>query len=137
MKDRITVVEMVCHQQENSEPHALESRFCRPIENSEQPYSRSFVVGETPKKLIDKYCWVENPGMIHVSNDEGNRLSLTPTSEETTEIEDRIIEIYNEGSRGWLVPPREPFRGTPVDWQTLMIRCLNGEAHYTLTVFPM
>lgn len=137
MKDRITVVEMICHQQQNSDPVASEVRFCRQLENKEQPFQRKTKIGEEWQLLIGKHCWVEEPGMIFVINHEGERFEVNPTPEELADVEARVLEIGVPGSKGnWLVPPREPFRGTSTSPKDVYIRSLHGEVQYTLIVYP-
>ena len=140
MKDRLTVVSMIYHQQGDQEATLEEIRYVRTLKTEdEQPYQRtSLKVGTEWKPLIPKGCWVEKPGMILVQNHEGEWFPVTPTPEELAEVMNRTLEIGETvyPVNTWLIPPKEAFHGYPSSSSDLYIRCKAGEARYSITVFP-
>ena len=135
---RLTVVEQVYYQREDSDLQCTENGFSRDLDTDEQQYVRGPMgVGEKWEKLDTG--WVEEVAMIVVRNNEGEGLKLQPTEEEKEESAKKIIELSLDSDiRGgvWLVPPGESFRGYPSNSSIVYIRCQYGETKFTITAIP-
>jgi len=129
------VVEIVYHQQKNRPATSSDNRFTRSLANDQQPFYRIGIeVGKDWQPLIEN-CWITDIGMIHIFN-EGTRFVVQPTTEEQAEADAKILEISEKRANGWLIPPKETFRGSPTNPENLWIRSLHGRITYTLTVYP-
>lgn len=138
MQDRITVIEQIYHQPDGKSPTLNETRFDNLLETKGQPYKRIEIeAGPEWTPLIPKGCWLDKVGMIFVENEEGRHFTVNPSQEELKAINRRVLLItdHNELS-GWEVPPREGFRGRHSKPESLMVRCREGVAKYTITAYP-
>jgi len=136
IKNRMTVVERVHHQIPGSEPGSVESTFSRELESDEQPYLRFAKAAEDWQPL--DLGWVEQVGMLCISNDEGRNLSVVPTDDEKAETAKKILEItYNvNGEECWIVLPKESMRANPSHPKNLFIRSQHGTVRITIYVIP-
>ena len=135
VKDRITVVETVYHQQFNEPTFTIPSRFSRWLETKEQPYQRRCVATEEWQPL--ECGWIDKPGMLIITNREGRFAQTLPTDEEKVEVDKKIIQLsYNQLKPEWLIPPGESMRGCPGFVKFLYIRCQSGTAQYELYLLP-
>ena len=145
-RDTLTVVETVYHQPAGEEPTAVSVQYVRPLETQEQPYVRKIRVGEQWQPL--DLGWIEQPGMIWLTNDEGRGLQVNPTPEERAAIEAKVIclvtKVVNAGvlagilaedDFSWEVPPGESFRGRPTCAKRVWLRCRSGTAKATIRVY--
>jgi hypothetical protein len=151
---RLAVVATVYHVPQDDEPVSVQYQFDRSVRSDEQTYTRRVKIGEQWTPL--DHGWVEQAGMVVVSNDEGRFLKANPTIEEKAETSLKIIEIAvvaimtSEKNRTMHSPPRLPdvtvpfglvYPGetthlTPLDVKTLRLRCRSGTARVSLTVIP-
>ena len=136
IQNSITVVEMAYLQSQNLDTECVESRFSRPIESPEQLYKRRIFVTKEWKPL--KTGWIEEAGMLIISNEEGKNLSTNPTEDEKQEIASKIIEVSSSISASFalLIPPEESMRIMPSDASLLCIRCKSGNAMAIINAFP-
>lgn len=133
--DRVTIVEMVYHQQFNGQPFVFESKFSSTCEESEQPYQRYTKVVEQWQPLD---CgWLRGrAGVILICNEEGKNLPANPSEKEKFEIASRVVEIRHDGDKhSFIVPPKESIRIRTTDDAKLLVRCLCGPAKIALCVF--
>lgn len=137
---RIGVVSTIYHQQPDAEPIAVEARFSRWLESSEQPYLRKLTIGEkwTPLDL----GWLQGAGRIFLKNEEG-RFAVQPTQEEREATMSRIVELAVvepiTGNRhfSWgKVRPGESLCFEPTDPTSVRLRCQRGQARVTLLIVP-
>jgi hypothetical protein len=148
-KGHISVVETVYHQLTDGQPIAVESRFSRSTETDEQPYQRKITVTEEWKSI--DHGWIEQVGMLHLSNEEGV-FSVMPTEEEKQEVLEKIVEIGVAEIQSFanakisfspanilvclIILPQESMRVVPYDIPRLRIRCRKGTAKCIITLFP-
>lgn len=137
MKDKLTVVCRIYHQQEKTNPTLSEFNFTRRPENSDQPWQRmNQLVGQEWIPLIDKRCWIEEAGLILVLNHETERYDKIPDKDVLENDQKKVIEIAGDRDNPLLVLPGEGFSFSPKRMQNLSIRCQHEQARYTITVFP-
>jgi hypothetical protein len=115
---RLTVMEQLCHQPGDAQPSADPLSFGRWLESDEMPFRRPRAKAAEEWKPLD--CgWVETAGMLWVKNDGPGVLKLAYGDEP-----------------GWLVYPGESMRAVPEEAKNLRVRCVSGEAVYSITVIP-
>lgn len=138
LKARFVVVDKLYYEMPNTEPIVVDSGFARWLETDEQPYIRRFTVGEQWQAV--NTGWLEETSMLLIENNE-ERFTVNPTSEEKTEAAQKVIEIafpagkeWTEAS--WLILPGESLRGTPANIKNLWLRCRKGKAKCTITLIP-
>lgn len=139
MQDRITVIEQVYHQPEGKSPTLSDSRYDRLLESKGQPYKRiELEVSEEWQPLIPQGCWLDKPGMIFITNEEGRYFAVNPTQEELEAINRRVLLISERQTDldSWMVHPRESFKGNHTNPLGLKVRCEKGQAKYNITVYP-
>jgi hypothetical protein len=138
----LTVVEMVYHQLTAGQPVVAESRFGRPLKTDEQPYRRTFRLGE--QWVSVETGWVDQPAMLMISNETGKGLTANPTQEMRDELSRKVIEMgvsVCSVIEDTVVPvlkilPGESFRGQPSEIGSLRVRCAHGETKCTVTAIP-
>lgn len=135
----MTVVDTVYYQQSGQEPTVASSRYNRRIVQDEQPFMRIAKVG-TDWISVDT-GWVEEAGMLMISNEEDLISGRNPTPEELTDLDGRVIEVAfgdpnDPPEHRWLILPGESMRAHPSDVKALIMRCQTGSARYKLSVFP-
>lgn len=136
---RITVVDTIYHQRTGSQPTAVESRFCVGVQSDEQPYTRSFKVGEE-WKLLD-HGWIDQCSMLLLSHDDDGSRQVQPTEEKRKELDEQVVELSFTSlptlqNPDLLVPYKESIRIIPVSLERVFIRCRKGIARCTVTIFP-
>ncbi len=153
---KITVVESIYHRPGPNQPMSqVPIQFSRDCHTDEQTYGpRQIRVG--PEWQPIELGWFKdqplNVGMIVLVNNEGRFTQRVPTEEERAEAASKVIEVgiligQDDGSfhKGPLIDiilpfaiviPTEGQRLTPADPLLLRIRCRNGIARCTLTIFP-
>lgn len=90
--NRVTVMESICHENENG-PHQIPlSPFSYSLQSDEQTYSRIMTVGSDWVKM-DTGWLGESVSMIHLYNMEGKLGPHRPTDEQKSEIESRVIQV--------------------------------------------
>src|SRR4051812_39423985 len=87
----LTVVEMVYHQVTAGQPIVAESRFGRHLKTDEQPYRRTFRLGE--QWVSVETGWVDRPAMLMIANETGRGLTTNPTQEMKDELSRKVIEV--------------------------------------------
>jgi hypothetical protein len=138
----LTVVEMVYHQLTAGQPVVAESRFGRPLKTDEQPYRRTFRLGE--HWISVETGWVDRPAMLMITNETGKRLVANPTQQVRDELSRKIIEVgvsVCSVIEDTVVPvfkilPGESFRGQPFEINSLRVRCAYGETKCSITAIP-
>lgn len=136
---RLSVVELTYYQlMEGGQPTCVDVRFSRWLHTEEQPCIRKLVATEEWETI--KGNWVEDVSMVVIENHTGKGRQTIPTPEEKAFVESQVIEIGFETFPSiyiaLLVHPGEAVRFAPNDFKALRLRCRNGEAKYTATVFP-
>lgn len=113
---------------------SLAANSNRKLASDEQMYQRRCTATDKWEQLDTG--WVKDIALLHVENKEG-RFLINPSEEEREDSDKRVLEISYcpEVVGGWLIPPRETFRGTP-SGSTLYIRCKHGEAKYLVSAIP-
>jgi len=136
-QDRITVIGTVYHQPYGADAQAIEYRFSRLLDTSEQLYERRLVATEEWKPID---CgWIDQSSLIVIKNIEGKFLQKNPTEEERKEAEAKVLEVSfadTLSSDVWLIRPGEAFSGSPSNVKRLCIRCRKGAAKYILYLLP-
>ena len=140
----LTVVETVYHQPAGGFPDTLlgdASRYHRELASDEQAYERHRVL-KTAWEPLD--CgWVEKCGMLLIRNDEG-QFHTIPTPEQRAEVMRRVIQVaFGDEDPSpcsktavILVPPGETCRFYPADAKLIRLRCIEGNARYTICLVP-
>ncbi len=134
--DRLTVVEMVAYQQVGEEASQFDSRYSLACKTSDQVWDRKLTVGEEWQPLITKHCWVENPGMVIISNCAGSFTQVQPTEKEQAVEDAKILSVACDGYGICYIPPQGNMRFWPNHLSSLSICCRAGETKYNITVIP-
>lgn len=142
--NRLTVVETIYHQRGEKRPNYVEARYDFELGSTEQAYQRELEVGPNWQKL--DMGWVKNWSILHIKNEEGARIrKLLNKTQQAVEQDNHTIEVgiklANEDEDGeyqplWVIPPSQDCRLQPFDPSLLYIRCRNGKADCTVTLFP-
>ncbi len=136
LKSRLTVVESLYHQASGEEGVMVSSSFSRNLESDDQAYGPRRLKATEEWQPLD--CgWVEEIGMISVTNEEGKHLQVNPTEEEKEALAKKVLEISLSPRASWyfLIPPGESFRGYP-SAQKLWIRSQSGITRFSNFVIP-
>lgn len=140
MSSRITVRELVYHQQQGKQPKHIETRFCSSSAEKEQAYERTKTVGTAWERV--SFGWVENCGMLVLRN-EGTTYEINPTAEQKAADERKVLEIAFAApgcdARQPLYPafsisPKTSARFKPT--AQMYVRCIEGEVELTVAAFP-
>lgn len=141
----LTVCESVYYQADGSSPTIAESRFMRLLVGEEQPYSRTFRVGQQWKELDAGWLAECGSSLLTLAN-EMPQWQVVPTAEEKAEAAARQVELALAGEEAgqWTSPPRafallrpgESVRFEPLNLSALRLRCRSGETRVTLTLLP-
>ncbi|MDB4786224.1 hypothetical protein OAG36_00670 [bacterium] len=134
--DRLTVVEQVIHQQFGEPASQFDSRYAIPCTTSDEVWDRKLMVGEEFQPLVSKHCWIEEPGMVIITNLAGNFTQVQPTDEERLEEESKVLSICANDEQVFYIPAQANMRFWPPTLTRFNIRCINGETKYKITVFP-
>lgn len=136
IRDRVTVVEIVSHQQEGEEATQTESRYSRDLKVQEQAYERQCKVGEDWAPLDCGH--IVDAGLIIIRNREGRFLQHNPSDTEKTAAAAKVLEVsYGPPDEGiWLVLPGESMRGHPAVVRDLMVRSQSGICRFAITIIP-
>jgi hypothetical protein len=140
---RLGVVETVYLQRPGGQPVSVESRFSRRLLSDEQPYLRQFKVG--PEWTLLDRGWLTECSCLVLSNEEGRFHQVQPTPEERDAALRKVVEVgvcFNDDMRDLIyrfavVRPLESGRFEPADLAAIRIRCLDGPAKVSLTLFPV
>lgn len=139
--NRLTVVEMLYHQQGVLNPESFQHNYSRELKTDEQTYGpRRDKVGEEWQEL--KLGWFSdkglNCGLLRIVNEEGGQQQRIPTPEQLAETAAKVIEYCYKGgeAKPFLLHPQESCRVYPSNIEGLMIRCRKGVAKYTVVAFP-
>ena len=132
----LTVVETVSHHPLDSDPTQEIVAFDRRLISTEQPYKRSLTVGEEWVPL--DLGWIEDVGMVCITNDVGRFLQTHPTEEEREWLDAKVLLVSYDQSdqKAFLVSRKETLRVSPSNASGLYIRCASGEAKYHILVVP-
>lgn len=145
---RLTVVETVYHQEPGQQPTALTTRYGRPLETAEQPFTRRLRLGDAWQPL--PAGWLDAAALLHLVNEEGRQLTRQPTPADRQALAGRVVEVgvLPPGHWGlsaetavapvvcWLVRPGESLRAEPAALAALVLRCRQESARVTLTLLP-
>lgn len=136
---RMTITEMIYHQQPDQQPSVIQSRFVRWLSNDEQNFVRQLSVGTEWRKLDTG--WVKAVGMLVIRNNE-DRLGTIPTTEQAEEQAGKTLEISIQHKAGEphapsaIIRPGESARFEPGEEIFLYIRCRKGEVKTTINAVP-
>lgn len=140
-KPRLVVVKTLYHQQPGEDPTAIETRYVRALEDSEQVYKRTFLVGDEWVRLPSD--WLASASCVSVENKEGRFTQVKPSAQEVEEAASRIVDVgvlVEDKSHWWLpiivVRPTQSQDWEPVDLKGLYLRCRKGKARVLVTIFP-
>jgi len=144
MKTLLTVVEQVFHQTPNGPPTSVVSRYAVSSEDPEQVYARNVVLDTQGGWRPLDVGWFRgrSASLLLLGNIEGINLTQIPTVEERATLGQRIVEVaFAQGNGDSLLPnipvlPGESCRLRPGDLSRIYVRCPNGPARITLTLFP-
>jgi hypothetical protein len=148
---RLVVVETVYHQPPQGSPQAAESRWLRTLASDEQPYVRRVKIGEAWQPL--DHGWLAVCSLALVAN-EAVKFAVVPTGEQRQEAAAQVLEVAfalpDAGKQKRTmhdpplppltpvleVPPGESLRCSPLDLETVRLRCRKGVATVLLTLYP-
>lgn len=137
-KARLRISGWVAYQHEQGEPIVVELRHVRALEGGEQEFIRRIKVGQERQPL--PLGWVKKAACVVIENREGEGLQVQPDPETAAAIDARIVEVGVVCGAAFLpaalVRPGMQYYLEPADASSLQLRCLKGEAHCTVTVFP-
>lgn len=132
---RLTVVEQVSYQGEESGVVGSHAAYSRRLKTDEQPWVREFTLGDQWKPL--ECGWIEACGLMTLKNK-----GLTATVELCFLPPDDLGPRTNwsppkrEPSADCYLPPGESMRVVPADVKRLRVRCREGSARCALTLYP-
>jgi hypothetical protein len=133
---RITFLETIAHTRPGKQPTAVESRWTRSVDSSEQVYTRQITVGKDWTKLDPG--WITSCALLHIKNEEG-RFVVNPTEFELELLKKKIVEVEfsqpNAMSSGILVRPGKTSTFEPNDLKTIFLRA-DIPTEITVTLFP-
>lgn len=135
-KSRITIVESCYFEQDGEGPVVVENRFSREVEGQDQPYVRNLKIG--PEWMPLQYGWVEAPGLITITNREGEDQQLIPTEEQAHQLATRHLDISFREPRmvDQRIPPGESCRIFPTENTNIYLRSPNGQIKVCVNIFP-
>lgn len=138
IKNRLTIVEQVYHQQVDQEPVQITTRHTRELESAEQCYIRCNKAGETSQALDLGWVVPTSAGTIIIKNTEGQFLSKKPTDEERADLAKRVLIVFDEDSpnSALLVHPGDSLRFSPTDPERWRMVCAHETASYIIHVVP-
>lgn len=134
--NRLTIVETLSFNPMDREPKAVTGAYSRKLSTNEEPYSRATTVGQEWAEL--SLGWVEECGMLYLSNEEGKTPHATiPTEAEVAEVQSRILEVSLDGANRFaLVLAGESQRFQPAPGIRLWVRSQSGPCRYRLFALP-
>lgn len=136
VRDRLTVVERIYHQNPEEHPTSYESRFSRELQTKEQPYVRRATVKDL-RELDTGWIEPEQVGCLFIRNEEGVVRQTILSEGEKAELDRKVIYLGEDPENlRWMILPGESFRATPTTAKGLLICCPNGPAKCSLHVFP-
>lgn len=123
---------------------AREGYFTRVLDSVEQPYTRSYYIGEKWEAL--KLGWIADEGLdvaqLVILNLEGSFTQAIPTKEARDEAAKKVIEIgTHDIASGFIltfskIPIQESARFMPHSWKQIRVRCLAGQCKITVAAIP-
>lgn len=136
IKNRITVVETIYHQEFGENPVMVESRYSRELESYDQPYERK-LTATTAWTPLDT-GWIKECGLLVIKNRESHMMMQIPTPEEKEELAKKILTVSyrHQGRTGWLILPGETMKAHPNTLGDLGICSLHGNVKYKLYLYP-
>ena len=137
LKDRITVREMIYHQQAGEQPTGTETKFSHELESHEQPYQRRLSVGEDWIPL--DHGWIEEASLLSIFNEEGKFLQVNPTDEERAEAAKKVLQVsptINVVVNPWIILPGQSMRGCPLSIRSMFVRSQSGVISFSVHIFP-
>lgn len=134
IKNRITVVETIYHQEFGENPVMVASRYSRELESYDQPYERKLVATPTWEPL--ETGWIKECGLMIIKNREECSRMVIPTEEEKEELAKKMLEVSYGDRDGWLIPPGETMKAYPRSLEGLGICSLHGNTKYKLYLYP-
>lgn len=134
MSAYLTVLKTVYHRPEAGAARAQRARWTRRLASAEAPYLRTLTATATWQPLD---CgWVEEVGLLLVTNDEGGRPRPRPSAADQAALAARTLELAYDAEPPWLIAPGESFVGRPGQARSLRVRCRSETARYTVAVYP-
>lgn len=148
-KARIVVVEKVYHQQDPDPATIVESLFSRFLDSDDSPIIKRTRVGDSWVPLCPKGYDGSTASCIVVQNMEGRFNLAQPTDAERKEASSRYLEVGICTGRTTMlltvtetvvpfsyIRPGESIRLSPREISELRIRCISGQARYSIAIFP-
>jgi hypothetical protein len=139
-KNRLTVVHQVNHVAQGFPGKTMVLAFDRELEVEEEAYERNMCKATEEWQEIDLgFLKGKSLSYVFIRNNVGQNLQVNPSLEEKEKIAKKILEVVIGfkplSLYSWLVPPGECFGGCPSS-RSVWVRCLSGEARYSLFVAP-
>ncbi len=137
MESRVTVVEMVYHQNEGMDPVSFPSQYSKRIEGDDESYHRRMKVG-TEWRSLNEGSWVRSASLVLIRNVTGDNRSTIPTPQEVVDVQKCILEIKGSDDAKALIyiPPGESCRFRPSDLSDLVIRSMYANTICVMTIIP-
>lgn len=136
----VLVIETVVFQHPSDQPTDCRSSYQYRTESDEQPYSRTYSVGEEWVPL--DVGWLKDVGVgeLCVRNVEGADRATYPTPAEVAETAAKVVEI-GEGCESYpgvflLVRPGRSCRFEPETVSLVLVRSRSGRTRIRVTAFP-
>lgn len=139
----LTVVETIYHVLDGGQPTVTEHRRSYQLLSQDSPLGpRRLTVGPEWQKL--EQGWLSRLSVLHIENLEGTHFRVNPTPAELAQIEQLVVEVGFLASEltpdqvmpCWEIKPGRAFRGSPSPGKDIYLRCRNGSALCSLTLFP-
>lgn len=135
VKNRITVVESIYHQEFGYAASSVQARYSRELESDSQPYGPRRMTAMEGWTLLDT-GWIDEAGLIVIENLEGKIPSIIPSENDKEELAKKILCVSYGQDPGWLILPGETMKAMPQDLEKLGIRSLFGNTKFNLYVCP-
>lgn len=133
--DRITIIDAIHYEQEDEQPVSFERTLCLKTLTTDQPLSRRLKATNEWTSL--DAGWIEAPGMIRITNDEGLWLESQPTEAELAEMASRKLLLrFGQDSAVVTIHPQDFVRFCVEDLSKIEIMTPSDvRVRFTLTVF--
>jgi hypothetical protein len=139
---RMTVRDMVYHQNPGDQPTLAETAFTVDLTTQEQPYRRPQVA--TQRWSPVDFGYLTEASHVVIENREGRFTQRVPTPEQREAAEAKVLEIaffagidmHERPAACILVPPRQSIRVVFAKLGLVKIRSQYGDARYFVCAFP-
>lgn len=140
-QDRMTVNFSAHYQQDRNDAVSVDVHFSAMLPQADEgPLQRSGTkVKATEQWAPLNFWWLEDcPGMVVIENLEGRHFDVQPTPEEKADAAKRVIVVRTDPGQANLhrIAPGHAWPFDVERPEMIEVRCVHGDAHYCLTVFP-